>query len=202
MRSPRTAPPPRKAGREIAATFVARQQVGAPLPCRERRRLQGDLALLPSAVEGALRFEPPVQLTDRAVVEPVELAGVRLERGTIVAALLAAANRDPEYFAEPERFDVGRHLSFGLGNHFCLGAALARLEAQVTLGALLRPASPIATGRRSRPRGSRRLSCADRRRCRCGRTEEPRDLSLLAASADPPTARARVDAGVGRRRHP
>jgi len=108
----------------------------------ERRRLQDDLALLPSAVEEALRFEPPVQLTDRAVVEPVELAGVRLERGTIVAALLAAANRDPEYFADPERFDVGRrenrHLSFGLGNHFCLGAALARLEAQVTLGALLR----------------------------------------------------------------
>jgi cytochrome P450 len=108
----------------------------------ERRRLQDDLALLPSAVEEALRFEPPVQLTDRAVVEPVELAGVRLERGTIVAALLAAANRDPEYFSDPERFDVGRrenrHLSFGLGNHFCLGAALARLEAQVTLGALLR----------------------------------------------------------------
>jgi cytochrome P450 len=108
----------------------------------ERQRLQDDLALLPGAIEECLRFEPPVQLTDRAVVEPVELAGVRLERGTIVAALLAAANRDPERFPDPERFAIdrseNRHLSFGLGNHFCLGASLARLEAQVTLGALLR----------------------------------------------------------------
>ncbi len=108
----------------------------------ERRRLQDDLALLPSAVEECLRFEPPVQLTDRAVVESVELAGVRLGPGTIVAAVIAAANRDPEQFPDPERFDVARrdnhHLSFGLGSHFCLGAALARLEAQVALGGLLR----------------------------------------------------------------
>jgi cytochrome P450 len=108
----------------------------------ERRRLQDDPALLPSAVEECLRFDPPVQLTDRAVVEPVELGGVRLARGTLVYALLAAANRDPERFPDPDRFDVGRaenhHLAFGLGNHFCLGAALARLEAQVALGALLR----------------------------------------------------------------
>src|SRR5208337_198825 len=108
----------------------------------ERKRLQDDLALIPSAVEECLRFEPPVQLTDRAVVEPVELAGVRLKPGVIVAALIAAANRDPEQFADAERFDVGRsdnrHLAFGLGNHYCLGAALARLEAQVALRALLR----------------------------------------------------------------
>jgi len=108
----------------------------------ERRRLQNDLALLPSAVEECLRFEPPVQLTDRAVVEPTELAGVRLQPGTIVVALLASANRDPDRFPDPDHFDVSRtdneHLSFGLGAHYCLGAALARLEAQVALGALLR----------------------------------------------------------------
>jgi cytochrome P450 len=108
----------------------------------ERKRLQDDLALLPGAVEECLRFEPPVQLTDRAVVEPVELAGVRLQPGTIVAALIAAANRDPEQFPDPDRFDVGRsenrHLAFGSGNHYCIGAALARLEAQVALEGLLR----------------------------------------------------------------
>jgi cytochrome P450 len=108
----------------------------------ERRRLQDDRGLLAGAVEECLRFEPPVQLTDRAVVEPVELAGIRLEPGTIVAALLAAANRDPEVFPDPDRFDVGRtenrHFSFGFGDHFCLGASLARLEAQEALGALLR----------------------------------------------------------------
>jgi cytochrome P450 len=108
----------------------------------ERLRLQDDLALLPSAVEECLRLEPPVQLTDRAVVAPVELAGTRLAPGTIVAALIAGANRDPEQFPDPDRFDVGRaenrHLAFGHGGHVCLGASLARLEAQVTLGALLR----------------------------------------------------------------
>jgi cytochrome P450 len=108
----------------------------------ERKRLQDDLSLVPSAIEECLRFEPPVQFTDRAVVAPVELAGVQLKPGQIVAALIAAANRDPEVFVDAERFDIGRsenrHLAFGLGNHFCIGAALARLEAQIALAALLR----------------------------------------------------------------
>ena len=108
----------------------------------ERKRLQDDLGLLPSAVEECLRFEPPVQLTDRAVVEPCELGGVSLRPGSIVAVVIAATNRDPERFTDPDRFDVSRsgerHLSFGLGSHFCLGAALARLETQLALGGLLR----------------------------------------------------------------
>jgi len=108
----------------------------------ERKRLQDDLSLLPSAIEECLRFEPPVQLTDRAVVEPCELGGVRLKPGQIVMGVIAAANRDPGRFPDPERFDVGRrgerHLSFGSGGHFCLGAALARLEAEVAVGGLLR----------------------------------------------------------------
>ncbi len=108
---------------------------------RERARLQQDPALINSAVEECLRFEPPIQLTDRAVVAPTEFGGVQLRPGEVVVALLAAANRDPARFPDPDRFDVGRgdnaHLSFGLGSHFCLGASLARLEAQEALAALL-----------------------------------------------------------------
>ena len=108
----------------------------------ERKRLQDDLSLLPSAVDECLRYESPIQLTDRAVVEDCELAGQPLRRNQMVVAVLAAANRDPEHFPDPERFDVGRadnhHLALGQGNHFCLGSQLARLEAEVALGALLR----------------------------------------------------------------
>jgi len=93
-------------------------------------------------VEETLRFEPPIQFTDRAVVAPCELGGVSLQPGQLVGAVLAAANRDPERFPDPDRFDVtradDRHLAFGLGNHFCLGSSLARLEAQVALGTFLR----------------------------------------------------------------
>ena len=108
----------------------------------ERKRLQDDLGLLPSAVDECLRYESPIQLTDRAVVAECELAGRRLRPNQMVAAVLAAANRDPAQFPDPERFDVARrdnhHLAFGSGNHFCLGSQLARLEAEVALGALLR----------------------------------------------------------------
>jgi cytochrome P450 len=130
------------AGNETTTSLIGNAVVLLLRHPGERRRLQEDPTLLPSAVEECLRMEPPVQLTDRAVVAEVELGGVRLAPGTIVGALLAAANRDPERFSDPERFDVGRadnvHLSFGHGNHFCLGAALARLETQAALGALLR----------------------------------------------------------------
>jgi cytochrome P450 len=108
----------------------------------ERKRLQDDLGLLSSAVDECLRFESPIQLTDRAVVEDCELAGQSLRRKQVVALVLAAANRDPAHFPDPDRFDVGReanhHLAFGQGNHFCLGSQLAKLEAEVALGALLR----------------------------------------------------------------
>jgi pimeloyl-[acyl-carrier protein] synthase len=130
------------AGHETTTNLIANTVLLLLRHPAERRRLQDDEGLLASALEECLRFEPPVQLTDRAVVEPTELGGVSLQRGDIVVALIAAANRDPDRFPEPDRFDIARtnndHLSFGLGNHYCLGAALARLEAQETIGALLR----------------------------------------------------------------
>lgn len=108
----------------------------------ERKRLQDDLGLLPSAVDECLRFESPIQLTDRAVVQDCEIGGQEIRKGQMAVAVLAAANRDPERFPDPDRFDVGRtdnaHLAFGQGNHFCLGSQLAKLETEAAIGALLR----------------------------------------------------------------
>jgi cytochrome P450 len=104
-------------------------------------RLRRDRQLIPAAVEELLRYDSPVQLDARTVLEPVMFAGVELQPGQTVTTLLGAANRDPERFADPDELDLGRidngHLSFASGVHFCLGAHLARLEAQVFLERLL-----------------------------------------------------------------
>jgi cytochrome P450 len=96
---------------------------------------------VPALVEEALRFDPPIQVVFRTVTADTEIAGTRIPRGAVVAALLGSANRDERAFPEPDRFDVERdprgHLAFGFGPHFCLGAALARLEARVALEALV-----------------------------------------------------------------
>ena len=90
-----------------------------------------------ATVEEALRFDPPLHFFDRYALEPVEIAGVRLNKGEKIGLLLGAANRDPARYAEPLKFDPGRpilpHVSFGAGIHFCIGAPLARLEMQVAL---------------------------------------------------------------------
>jgi cytochrome P450 len=96
---------------------------------------------VPALVEETLRFDPPIQMVFRTVTADTELAGTRLPRGAVVAALLGSANRDERVFPEPDRFDVAReprgHVAFGFGPHFCLGAALARLETRVALEALV-----------------------------------------------------------------
>lgn len=94
-----------------------------------------------SVVEEVLRFDPPVQLTLRETYADTEVGGIAIGKGEAVLVLLAGANRDPEVFADPGRFDIGRsnagdHLAFSSGVHYCLGASLARLEAVVGLRAL------------------------------------------------------------------
>jgi cytochrome P450 len=101
---------------------------------------RGDWELAASVVEEVLRFDPPVQLTGRIAMEDAEFDGVKVPKGHSAICLIGAANRDPERFPEPELFDVrrgdDRHLSFGFGIHFCLGAPLARLEGQIALRTL------------------------------------------------------------------
>ncbi|GAA3038582.1 cytochrome P450 [Streptosporangium longisporum] len=105
-------------------------------------RLAAEPGFAEGYVEECLRFEPPVQATTRWAVTDADLLGTRVPAGTKVVVMLAAGNRDPRRFDRPDVFDPGRPdnqpLSFGGGAHFCLGAALARLEARIALPMLLR----------------------------------------------------------------
>jgi pimeloyl-[acyl-carrier protein] synthase len=108
----------------------------------EMKRLQEDLSLVPSAVEEMLRYESPSQHTARLALEDVDLGGKTIRKGQAVMAVMAAANRDPERFPEPDHFDISRtdnrHLAFGYAAHFCFGAALARVEGQEAFNAIIR----------------------------------------------------------------
>ena len=100
--------------------------------------------LLPTAVEELLRFDTPAPMFERWVLDDIEIGGRTIPRGDEIALLFGSANRDPAKFADPDRLDLGRqdnkHLSFGLGIHFCLGAPLARVELAASFGELLRRA--------------------------------------------------------------
>lgn len=106
------------------------------------RETDGDEALAASAVEEMLRWDGPSLAQVRVVAADYELGGRMMKTGDRVFQILAAANRDPAIFADPDRFDIGRgnnrHLTFGFGIHFCLGAPLARLEGQIAFPILLR----------------------------------------------------------------
>ncbi|NUT43757.1 MAG: cytochrome P450 [Thermoactinospora sp.] len=113
----------------------------------ELARLREDPGLLPTAVEELMRWDTPLQMFERWVLDDIEVGGVAIPKGVEVALLFGSANRDPEVFAEPDRLDVGRtdnpHISFGAGIHFCLGAPLARIELIESFGALLRKAPKL-----------------------------------------------------------
>jgi cytochrome P450 len=108
---------------------------------KEADELRQNPEMIRSAVEELLRYESPVQYTGRMALEELEICGVRLRRGEPIMFLLAAANRDPQRFEEPDRLNLKRannpHLAFGAGAHFCIGNQLARLEGQVAILKLL-----------------------------------------------------------------
>ena len=104
-------------------------------------QLRQDPATLPTAIEELLRYESPSQQTTRIAPEDVVLGGQQIEQGQSVIAVMGAANRDPARFADPDHLDLtrqdNRHLAFGWGPHFCFGAPLGRIEAQIAFEALL-----------------------------------------------------------------
>jgi cytochrome P450 len=114
----------------------------------ELQRLRADLTLIPSAVEEMLRFESPSQHTARLAPRDLVLGGQQIRKRQATIAVMAAGNRDPRRFPDPNRFDItrkdNRHLAFGWAAHFCFGAPLARIEGQVTFERLLRRFANLA----------------------------------------------------------
>ncbi|HEX8905495.1 MAG TPA: cytochrome P450, partial [Longimicrobiaceae bacterium] len=130
------------AGHETTVNLIGSGVLALLRHPAQRERLRADPDLAKSAVEELVRFTSPVEVaTERYAREEVEIAGVPIRRGELVLGLIGSANRDPEQFSDPDALDLARepnrHLGFGVGAHYCLGAPLARLEAQIAIPALL-----------------------------------------------------------------
>jgi cytochrome P450 len=130
------------AGNETTTNLIGNGMLALLQNPDQRRELQADPALIPAAVEEMLRYDGPAQMTSRIATEDMELRGQQVEKGQVLLAILGAANHDPEQFADADSFDVrrqnNRHLAFGYGIHYCIGAPLALAEAQVAFETLLR----------------------------------------------------------------
>ena len=131
------------AGHETTVNLIGNGMLSLFRYPAERRRLEEDPALVSSAIEEMLRFESPAETSSfRFALEDCEIAGARIPAGEAVVAGILSANRDPAEMTEPDRFDLtrtpNRHLGFGFGMHFCLGAPLSRLEGAVAFPTLLR----------------------------------------------------------------
>jgi cytochrome P450 len=130
------------AGHETTVNLIGNGTLALLQHPEELARLQGDAALLESAIEEMLRYTNPVQqIAPRYALEDVELHGERIPKGNTILLGIAAANRDERIFPDADRFDIARkpnpHIAFGLGIHYCLGAPLARLEGRIAFRTLL-----------------------------------------------------------------
>lgn len=130
------------AGHETTVNLVGNGMLGLLGAPDQLERMRDDPSVAKTGVEELLRWDAPAHIMSRVALEDIEIGGVAMARGEIVLGALGAMNRDPERFDEPERIELGRypnpHLAFGQGSHFCWGAPLSRLEAQIALPALLK----------------------------------------------------------------
>ena len=146
------------AGFETTVNLIGNGVVALLRHPEQLERLRTDPDLWPSAIEEILRFDSPVQMTARTALCDVEMAGQRIATGNMVALLLAGANRDPQVFTDPDRFDITRpnardHVAFASGVHACLGAALARIEGTTALRALFETFPGLQLTATPQPRG-------------------------------------------------
>lgn len=129
-------------GQETTTNLIGNGMLTLLRNPQELERLRADESLIPSAVEELLRYESPSQHTARIAPNDVEMGGEQIAKRQAVIAVMAAGNRDPERFPDPDRLDLARkdnrHLAFGWAAHFCFGAALARIEGQIAFRTLLR----------------------------------------------------------------
>jgi cytochrome P450 family 109 len=135
------------AGQETTKNLLANTIVCLTDHPESMERLVREPTLIPTAIEEVLRYLPPVWFLFRQTKAEVELAGQHLPANQVVLAWTASANRDPARFSDPDRFDIerepNRHLAFGHGIHFCVGAPLARLEARIALPMMLQQLKDI-----------------------------------------------------------
>jgi cytochrome P450 len=128
------------AGHETTTNLIGNGLLALLRNPDQRQLLRDDPSLIRSAIEELLRYDSPVQLTSRLAVAPLEVGGRQIEAGRFVDVWLGSANRDPAQFPDPERLDLrradNRHVAFGYGPHFCVGAPLARLEGQIAVSAV------------------------------------------------------------------
>ncbi|WP_437751883.1 cytochrome P450 family protein [Sorangium sp. So ce1389] len=137
------------AGHETTVNLIANGVLALLTHPAEREKLRADPSLMKTAIEELLRFDSPVETaTFRFAREAVELGGAVIPKGDLVIVVLGSANRDPELTPSPETLDLARepnrHIAFGLGVHYCLGAPLARLEGQIAIGTILRRMPDLA----------------------------------------------------------
>jgi cytochrome P450 len=131
------------AGHETTVNLIGSGMLALMENQREKARLIGDFSLLGSAVEELLRFTAPVETaTERYAAQDIDMHATSIRRGDVILPVIASANRDAQKFAEPDRLDVARkpnpHLAFGDGVHYCVGSHLAKMEAEIAFGCLLR----------------------------------------------------------------